>query len=110
MPAFPETPFKPDLTSPAWWVKIVGMLQHNWALPVLLEDRHVLLFVGDTAGMFDRIDFDDRRSMRNALIDNGFVEFARDPELQEFLAPPEFPLSVKLHPNGFIYSSGQYWH
>jgi hypothetical protein len=110
MPNFPATPFTPDDPEPTWWVKIVEMLQQNWALPVMLDGKHAVLFVGDTSGMFDRIDFDDKRSQRNALVDNGFVEFARDPGLQEFLAPPPFPLSIQPHPNGFIYSSGRFWH
>lgn len=33
MPDFPGTPFAPDDANPTWWVKIVGMLQQNWALP-----------------------------------------------------------------------------
>lgn len=110
MPDFPATPFTPDDPEPMWWVKIVEMLQQNWALPVTLDGKHALLFVSDRSGMFDRIDFDDIWSERRALVNNGFVEFARDPGLQEFLAPPTFPLSIKPHPNGFIYSSGRFWH
>ncbi|QIQ85706.1 hypothetical protein [Erythrobacter sp.] len=109
MPHFPSTPFTPDDPNPSWWVKVVGMLQQNWALPVLLAGKPVLLFVGDDAGIFDRIDFDDMRTLRDALVNNGFVEFAHDPSLQDFLAPPAFPLSIGKHPNGFIYSSGRFW-
>jgi hypothetical protein len=109
MPDFPIVPYTLDKLAPSWWVKIVGMLQQNWALPVSLQGRPTLLFVGDTGGMFDRIDFDDEASMRLALVRNGFKEFSAHDDLQIFIVPPEFPLDVKLHPGGFIYSSGEFW-
>lgn len=109
MPDFPETPFAPVTDQLDWWVKIVGMLQQNWALPVDLNGKLAVLFVGDTSGIFDRIDFESERELFRALRINGFVRFAADPELQSFLSPPPLPLDIKLHQNGFIYSSGQYW-
>lgn len=109
MPDFPPTPFTPAPEKLDWWVKIVGMLQHNWALPVLLDDQLAVLFVGDTSGIFDRIDFESERQMVRALRVNRFKRFKDDPELHEFLGPPPLPLDIKLHPSGFIYSSGQYW-
>lgn len=92
-----------------WWVKVVEFLQQNWALPVPIERGYALLFIGDDARVFDRLDFADESSMLEALQRNGFEEFAKTPELQEFLCPPGPPISTRRHPNGLIYSSGRFW-
>lgn len=109
MPELPATPFAPSSEKLDWWVKIVGMLQHNWALPICLDGQWSVLFVGDTCGMFDRIDFEAAAEVVEALRINGFTRYEDDRELHSFLAPPEVPLHVQPHPNGFIYSSGRYW-
>lgn len=109
MPKFPPVPFEGSDESADWWVKIVGMLQQNWALPVEIDGQDSVLFVGDTSGIFDRIDFTSERERRRALQMNGFKRFADDPSLTEFISPPPFPLHIKPHPNGFIYSSGRFW-
>jgi hypothetical protein len=99
---------------PEWWVKIVEFLNQNWALPVHENSQVTLLLVGDTSGtnggVFDRLTFDDIEAARRALRRNGFKVFSADPGLAEFLAPPELPLREGRHPNGPIYSSGQFWH
>lgn len=96
-------------SEPNWWVKVVEFLQQNWALPVPIEGGFALLFVDDNAQAFDRLDFEDEREMFEALRRNGFEEFSKTPQLQEFLRAPEIPLSTRRHPNGLIYSSGRFW-
>lgn len=109
MPQLPETPFDIGNEAPHWWVKVVGMLQQNWALPIVSETGVSVVFVGDTSGIFDRLEFKNESEMIRALHINNFEEFDRSPQLKEFLQPPKFPLNDRPHPNGRIYSSGQYW-
>ncbi len=95
--------------NPEWWVKVIEMLQQNWALPVLSQDGIQVLFVGDTSGVFDRMRFPNIEQARVALKWNGFSDYGADHELQRFLLPPKLPLHEGRHPNGPIYSSGRYW-
>jgi hypothetical protein len=95
--------------SPQWWVKVIEMLQQNWALPVASNKGVDVLFVTDTSGVFDRLAFDSGETAKAALRRNGFVEYASDPGLQRFLAPPTLPLVQGSHPGGPIYSSGRFW-
>lgn len=109
----PEIPIELVDREAEWWVKIVEFLNQNWALPVRENGTVTLLFLGDTSGtnggVFDRLVFPDIEAARRALRRNGFQVFANEPRLQEFLAPPEFPLREGGHPNGPIYSSGRFW-
>ena len=92
-----------------WWIKIVGMLQQNWALPLRDGDNVTVFFVDDASGVFDQLAFGTEDEMAEALERNGFAEFASTPPLQEFLHSPGFPLHEVEHINGPIYSSGQFW-
>jgi hypothetical protein len=92
------------------WVKVVDMLQQNWASIEPSEAGGVSVwFYGDTSYVFDRIDFATELDAQKALRRNGFSRFAGDPELQSFLCAPEPPFRQGRHPNGPIYSSGRYW-
>ena len=101
-----------DISSRDFWFKVVEMLQHNWALidRTTLEGRAgKVYFLGDEGGVFDEIDFEDERRARRGLRRNGFQRYAKDEEAQEFISPPEAPFYRREHPNGKIYSSGEYW-
>lgn len=93
-----------------FWVKVVEMLQQNWAL---IEadgvDSVRVYFISDRSGVFDEISYPSSSTAREALTKNGFQRFARSSELQSFLLPPSAPYVIDKHPNGFIYSSGRYW-
>jgi hypothetical protein len=93
-----------------YWVKVVEMLQQNWAL---IEEETAgaarVYFVTDTSGVFDEIAFPSARSAHEALAINGFRRFAESTELQSFLRPPAAPFRRTVHPNGPIYSSGRFW-
>lgn len=100
-----------EIRSRDFWVKVVEMLQQNWAL--IDEDTDskgcTVYFVGDLGGVFDRMRFNDGAEARAALTRNGFDRFAGDCHLESFLAPPEPPFFKGYHPSGEIYSSGQFW-
>jgi len=100
-----------QIRSRDFWVKVVEMLQQNWALVEDDPDSQgcTVYFVGDTGGVFDRLRFKDSAEAKAALNENGFDRFADSSSLQEFLVPPEPPFFEARHPNGPIYSSGRFW-
>lgn len=97
------------IQSTDFWVKVVEMLQQNWAL---IEDETPgvrVYFISDTSGVFDEIAFPSASSAKEALGKNGFRRLADSADLQSFLRPPSAPFRRSAHPNGPIYSSGRFW-
>jgi hypothetical protein len=98
------------IASGDYWVKVVEMLQQNWALldhhP---EDRVRVFFLTDHSRVFDEIEFASPDAAASALRRNGFRRFAEDPRLATFLLRPQPPFYPGQHPNGRIYSSGRFW-
>jgi hypothetical protein len=91
------------------WVKVVGMLQQNWAMLAFDGDGVTIRFIDDASGIFDRIHVPEMREAERQLRCNGFAPFdPQDPETG-FLRAPEPPFSERSHPNGAIYSSGRFW-
>ena len=99
-----------EINSSDFWVKVVGMLQQNWALvdPAASGTADVY-FVDDGGGVFDQIAFPNADSAFAALARNGFARLIEDTHLQSFLSPPAGPYQERSHPSGRIYSSGRYW-
>ncbi len=98
------------IESTDFWVKIVAMLEQNWALIKLEEPGTVrIYFISDSSGVFDEIGFRTEFAALQALRRNGFERFAANSDLQSFLHPPPAPYSRSNHPNGPIYSSGRFW-
>jgi hypothetical protein len=93
-----------------FWVKVVEMLQQNWAL-VEAEDvgSARVYFINDAGGVFDEIFFCSTGTAGEALAHNGFIRFSEHDDLQSFLRPPSSPFRRVPHPNGPIYSSGRFW-
>lgn len=89
------------------WVKIIGMLQQNWAGIHDAPDKAVIYFFDDHGGIFDQIEVKTALSAEQALLRNGFELF--QPRHAEFLTQPGPSFSWSRHPNGNIYSSGRYW-
>ena len=98
------------IQSDDFWVKVVEMLQQNWALIEPASSGGVCVyFIGDTSGVFDEINFPSADDAFTALKRNGFSRYVDDQKLQSFLSPPSAPFHRDAHPNGPIYSSGRYW-
>jgi ADP-ribose pyrophosphatase YjhB (NUDIX family) len=98
------------INSQDYWVKVVGMLQQNWALVSQTgENNWTIFFIMDGSGVFDQLSFKSLRDAQEALKTNGFSRFSNDEELQKFLAAPPPPFHEGSHPNGNIYSSGRFW-
>ena len=98
------------IQSREYWYKVVDFLQHNWALIDDNSDNTVTVyFFGDTAGVFDKMQFPTKSEAETGLRRNGFALYEEDKETQRFIARPEPPFYSDSHPNGLIYSSGRYW-
>lgn len=97
------------LQSDDLWVKVIDMLQHNWALVEEASGSAKVFFIDDSGGIFDDMSFTSAQAARSGLIHNGFRRYADDAELQSFVRPPLPPFRRRQHPNGRIYSSGQFW-
>ena len=91
------------------WFKIVEFLQRNRAVVIKLEDDVLVVFYGDTCGVFDGMPFPTRDEAEHALRRNGFSKFLEDKRAQEFIGLPRGEFTERPHPNGGIYSSGRFW-
>ena len=101
-----------EIQSRDYWVKVVEMLQQNWALIETGEAASSgarVFFIGDTSGVFDEMSFQSGDDAVHALRKNGFRRYADDLDLESFIGPPKPPFRRSEHPNGPIYSSGRYW-
>jgi len=91
------------------WYKIVDFLQHNWAVIIDRENSVLVVFYGDTCGVFDEMPFKSRKEAEEGLRRNGFSEFMKDHKVHEFIGLPRGDFEERPHPNGRIYSSGRFW-
>jgi len=99
----------PAVEGGSLWVKIIEMLQQNWAIITGRDTDVKVLFFDDRSRVFDQMTFQSEGAAIEGLIRNGFVRFEDEPEIQEFVSPPQDELTSGRHPNGPIYSSGRYW-
>lgn len=91
------------------WIKIVGMLQQNWALIIKQKNKVLIVFFDDFCGIFDEIAYDSVEDAKQSLTRNGFSLFNEDKEVQSFVSTPQGKFHEITHINGKIYSSGRYW-
>lgn len=106
--AFEEVPdFAP--VRDEFWLKVVGMLQTNWAVVVPGPAGVEIVFVHDQSGIFDRLALPDAGEAVRQLRLNGFSRYAENERAQGYLVPPSGPYHEAPHPNGPIYSSGRFW-
>jgi hypothetical protein len=92
-----------------FWLKVVEMLQTNWAVVVPSPAGVEIVFVHDRSGIFDRIALPDASEAKRQLRINGFSRYADHARAQGYLIPPSGPYHEAAHPNGPIYSSGRFW-
>ncbi|WP_462326141.1 hypothetical protein [Desulfoplanes sp.] len=90
------------------WFKIVDFLQQNWAVVIDRKDDVLVVFYGDTCGVFDEMSFSYRSEAENALRNNGFSKYLDDMDAQEFISLPSGEFVERPHPQGKIYSSGRF--
>lgn len=91
------------------WFKVVDFLQQNWAVVIDDDKSCLVVFYGDTCGVFDEIRFDSPADAESALKRNGFSRYLENPDVEDFIGLPRGEFHERPHPNGRIYSSGEYW-
>ena len=91
------------------WIKVVGMLQHNWATIEPFDGGVRVYFISDTSRVFDEMLFADVNEAQFALLRNGFLLQRAETGRWRTLRPPQPPFVRGRHPNGRIYSSGRFW-
>jgi hypothetical protein len=91
------------------WIKVVGMLQHNWATIEPFDSAVRVYFISDTSWVFDEMLFADVNEAQFALLRNGFLLQRAETGRWRTLRPPQPPFMKGRHPNGRIYSSGRSW-
>ena len=91
-----------------YWIKIVGMLEQNWALILEKSGSCRVYFMDDCNGVFDWIDFENRHVAEHELLDNDFERYATS-ACKALVGKPMGDFRLRQHPNGRIYSSGRYW-
>ena len=109
-----------------WWVKVLGMLQHNWAL-IETKDKGVTVYffhdLGTTVGsmgpyklsqlrnrcaIIDSLDFESSEAAIEALDANGFNRLVDYPGPWDGSQPHGNFYDARDHQAG-IYSKGDYW-
>lgn len=100
---------KINIKSTDYWFKVVEFLQQNWGVIETTDSGCTIYFFGDTAGVFDQLEFSSVDEAETALRRNGFARYDDDKKAQEFIAKPRPPFHRQSHPNGPIYSSGRFW-
>ena len=73
------------------WVKVVEMLQQNWALIEPKGSKVTIYFLHDLGGVFDELSYPSLREAQAALRLNGFRRNDEDPSYSEMFARPEPP-------------------
>jgi hypothetical protein len=99
-----------EIPSDRFWFKVVEFLQTNWAIIDEQSDATARVwFINDSSGVFDSMSFRSLEEAVSGLMDNGFDLWAKNLEVQRFIAPPTQPFKRDAHPNGQIYSGGKFW-
>ena len=99
-----------ELETDDFWMKVVDMLQHNWA--VIREEKHgkvVIHFLDDSDQFFDKIEAGSVEEAKQALKINGFGLYSEDIEAQGFISEPSGSFKIEERIVNPIYSSGRFW-
>jgi hypothetical protein len=109
-----------------WWLKVLGMLQHNWALieeesngvttvyffhdegMTLSSNRYRLSEIRSRCAVVDSLNFPNRKAALQALEGNGFFHLAQRPGPWMNAYPSGHFYDARATEEG-IYSKGGYW-
>ena len=93
-----------------YWLKIVEMLQQNWALIEENSDQSATVyFITDASTVFDQMNFASKKEAIMGLRRNGFERYEDYPSYKTFVIPPKMPYTTHWDKSRKIYSSGKYW-
>ena len=120
----PESPSKynsKDLNPPVfkisnrdWWVKVLGMLSHNWALIERNPEGSATVYFfqdhpfGDRPAVVDSLEFQKVMKARQGLTQNGFKRLKDYPGPWMGCEPKGFIYDKRSEANK-LYSNGKYW-
>ena len=97
-----------DLKTDNFWVKVMEMLVHNWAVVRLTRSGvPELVFFDDRSRVFDTMQFADVDEAIAGLRRNGFVPFDQTGDFKEFLPKPKPPFTMERSNFRPVYSSGE---
>ena len=97
-------------SGPDFFVKIIEMLQQNWAfIEPKADGKALVYFLTDTGDIFDEMIFSDPEEAQRALGRNGFENYSSNLRLHQFLRPPYAPFQYNPSMRRPIYSSGEFW-
>ena len=114
------TPFeqlKPPLfkiSNRDWYVKVLGMLSHNWALIEENKDNTATVYFfqdhadGDRPAIIDSLNFEDDLEAWDALTRNGFDLLKKNPGPWMGCEPKGYFYDARTSESA-IYSNGKYW-
>lgn len=103
-----------SITNRNWWVKVLGMLSHNWALMEGGGNGSVDVYFfqdtahGDRPKVVDSLKFASAVDAMSAIRLNGFVELSRNPGPWVGAEPRGYILDGRVS-GSRIYSEGGYW-
>ena len=89
------------------WIKVVGMLQQNWAVVVPEHGRAEIVFFNDDSRVFDEMSFQSKEDAENGLRRNGFRKYSE--EAVDFIPRPDGAVVRTIPLSQGVYSSGEYW-
>ncbi len=114
------TPFE-EITPPLfkisnrdWYVKVLGMLSHNWALIEEHKDNTATVYFfqdhadGERPAIIDSLDFEDALEAWDALTRNGFDFLKNNPGPWMGCEPKGYFYDARTTESA-IYSNGKYW-
>ena len=92
-----------------WFVKITGMLQHNWATISKSKNFVTIYFVNDHGRLFDRLDYDYYSEAKQKLIQNRFyqIDLNDSDSYLTKICPGNVDLKKPMVHHQ-VYSSGEY--
>lgn len=113
------------ISSKDWWVKVLGMCQHNWALIESDKTTTIYFFhdngitlspstklkyyeVKSKSGIVDSLVFDNNLAAEQALKKNGFMRLSENSGPWELNIPPHDFYDAREDSTG-IYSKDGYW-
>lgn len=114
----PSEELKPPLfkiSNRNWYVKVLGMLSHNWALIEENKDNTATVYFfqdhveGDRPAIVDSLNFDDEIAACQAIKHNGFDLLKEYPGPWMGCEPKGYFYDERPTAGNGIYSSGQYW-
>ena len=97
-----------------WWVKVLGMLSHNWALMDRSNNGSVVIYFfqdtayGERPKVVDSLQFDGAIDAMRVMRRNGFVELRRNPGPWVGAEPRGYIWDGRVS-GPRIYSEGGYW-